>query len=279
MGERNGLLTLAVYLAASLLIVLVAMLGIYQYSATTRFPGLTPAEEDPAAELAVSYVDMAPQASAQRARSADITKQRIRLLETMLDDKTQQLRTLSQQLEEKTAQFEDLRARYDEAVMLAVASLSQAPPVAAGAEQAEGGTHAPRAGPAELEAELSAAREIHASLLSDVTVLQDELSHAQQELAQLKEVRDQQTMDRLREAMMLENAAAGVLLSVGRPAVPALREALNHASPDVRRWAATVLGGMASDAEDAIPALTEALSDADPDVRAAARSALESIER
>jgi HEAT repeat protein len=61
--------------------------------------------------------------------------------------------------------------------------------------------------------------------------------------------------------------------------VPSLRDALNHASPIVRRWAATVLGGMGSDAEDAIPALTEALSDTDPEVRAAVQSALESIER
>ena len=49
--------------------------------------------------------------------------------------------------------------------------------------------------------------------------------------------------ERLREALVLEAAAAEMLLRGGRDSVPALREALNHANPIVRRFAATVLGG------------------------------------
>ena len=76
-----------------------------------------------------------------------------------------------------------------------------------------------------------------------------------------------------------EPRAAHALQRIGRNSVPALREALNHSSPMVRRWAATVLGGIGSDAEEAIPTLTETLSDREPTVRDAARTALEAIER
>jgi len=276
---RNGLLTLAVYLAATMLLVAVALFGVYEYSTHAHLTGLTPIEDEQAPELAVRYRDRAKQTSEQRERAADMEKQRIRLLEAMLDEKTQRLRQLSGKLEEKTTQYEDLRARYDEAVVLAVETLGQDPNVAGSDAKRPATGDSKKADPALLEAELSVAREVHDSLVSDVTTLQEELSRAQQELAQLKDARDQETMERLREAMVLENAAASVLLRVGRQAVPALRDALNHASPAVRRWAATVLGGMGSEAEDAVSALTEALSDTDPDVRAAVQSALESIER
>jgi hypothetical protein len=277
---RNGLLTLVVYLVATTLIVLVALLGIYQYSFQGRLAALAPLEEEQAPELAVKYMDAAAKINAQRDGAADMEKQRIRLLEVMLADKTRRLRQLSDQLEEKTTAYEDLRARYDDAVVLAVESLSQ-DPAAASAASKRAGQETPdkKADPAVLEAELSVAREVHASLVSDVTALQEELGRAQQELAQLKEVRDQEAMERLREATVLENAAASVLLRVGREAVPSLRDAPNHPSPIVRRWAATVLGGMGSDAGDAVATLTETLSDVDANVRAAAQSALESIER
>jgi chromosome segregation ATPase len=230
--------------------------------------------------MAVTYMDLAAKTNAQSTRTADMERQRIRLLEAMLEDKTQRLRQLSDQLEVKTAQFEELRARYDEAVVLAVESLSQdSNATTAPSDRTGKATSDKKADPALLEAELSVAREVHESLVSDVTVLQEELSRAQRELDQLKVAQDQETMERLREATVLENAAASVLLSVGREAVPALRDALNHPSPAVRQWAATVLGGIGPEADDALAALTEALSDADPNVRSAVQSALEAIER
>ena len=280
MDGRNGLLTLVVYLTATMLIALVALLGVFRYSATARIAALQPIDGEQAPELAVTHLDRAAKVNAQGARTADMEKQRIRLLEAMLEDKTRRLRQLSDLLEKKTAEFEELRTRYEDAVALAVESLSQ-DPNAPGAAPKPGDQETPDAttDPALLEAELSVAREVHESLVSDVTVLQEELNRAQRELEQLKEAQDQEAMERLRDAMVLESAAASVLLRVGRDSVPALRDALNHPSPVVRRWAATVLGGIGSEAEDAIPALTEALSDADPNVRSAVQSALEAIER
>jgi HEAT repeat protein len=275
---RNGLLTLAVYLTATTLIVLAAAWGIYRYAADARLAALQPIVDTPGPELAVARVDLA--AKTEAARSAgDLEQQRIRLLEAMLQDKTQRLRQLSTVLDEKTAELEELRTRYDKAVVLAVESLTTNAADQPAKQPARPDEAGRKADPAVLEAELSMAREVHQSLLSDVTALQEELSHAQQELDQLKTAQEQEAMQQLREATVLENAAAGVLVRVGRQAVPALRDALNHPSPVVRRWAATVLGGMGSEAEDALPALTEALSDVDSSVRRAAQTALEAIER
>ena len=279
-GGRNGLLTLVVYLTATMLIVLVALLGVFHYSAIARISALKPIDSEQAPELAVTHLDLAAKASAPGVGNADMEKQRIRLLESMLEDKTRRLRQLSDLLRQKAAEFEELRTRYDDAVALAVESLNH-DSSASGAAPKPSNQETPDAktDPALLEAELSVARAVHESLVSDVTTLQEELTRAQRELAQLKEAQDQETMERLREATVLENAAASVLLRVGREAVPALRDALNHPSPIVRRWAATVLAGIGSEAEDAIPALTEALSDADSNVRSAVQSALEAIER
>jgi hypothetical protein len=277
---RNGLLTLVVYLTVTMLIVLVSLLGVFRYSANARISALTPIDSEQAPEVAVAHLDLAAKANAPGVGNADMEKQRIRLLESMLEDKTRRLRQLSDLLQQKAAEFEELRTRYDDAVALAVESLSH-DSNASGAAPKPSNRETPDAktDPALLQAELSVARAVHESLVSDVTALQEELTRAQRELEQLKEAQDQETMERLRDATVLENAAASVLSRVGREAVPALRDALDHPSPVVRRWAATVLGSIGSEAEDAIPALTEALSDVDSNVRRAVQSALEAIER
>ncbi len=273
---RNGLLTLGVYLTAAMLIVLAALVGIFRYTTRAHLPPLQPIEVEPVPEWAVTHTQLDAEADARRVRAANMEKQRVRLLETMLEEKTDRLRQLSKLLDEKTRELDDLRVRYDEAVMLTVETLTRDPAESLLPEEEAADA---AADPAQLEAELSLAREIQQSLVSDVTVLQEELGQAQQELNQLKLVQGQETMERLREAAVLENAAASVLVTVGRPAVPALRNALSHPSPVVRQWAATVLGSIGADAADAVPALTEALSDSDPNVRGAARWALESIAR
>jgi HEAT repeat protein len=123
------------------------------------------------------------------------------------------------------------------------------------------------------------ARAVHETTVSDLETLQDELTRAYEELGHTKEEAGRESTTRLREALVLEAATADVLLRIGKDAVPALKEALTHDSPIVRRWAATALGAIGTDAGDAVLALTEALADADPGVRRAAKAALDAIER
>ncbi|MHB8973468.1 MAG: HEAT repeat domain-containing protein [Pirellulaceae bacterium] len=285
--DRNGLLTLAVYVTAALVIVLAAVIGVFRYAAVARVAALQPIVSEPAPEIAVAYRDRVPRLEASGTAASDVEQQRIHLLEALLEEKSQRLRQQSEQLQATTSEYEELRARYDEAVLLAVNSSGNNPvtpgnnPAAKVAADTPAGTATPDmpTAPALLEAELTAAGVVHESLVADLAALQEELARVHTDMEQLKETRDQETTERLRDAVLLETAAANVLVRAGRDSVPALREALDHSSPAVRRWAALVLGGIGSEAEDAVPALTEALSDRDRSVRDAARTALEAIER
>ncbi|MHB0961263.1 MAG: HEAT repeat domain-containing protein [Pirellulaceae bacterium] len=279
MDGRNGLVTLAAYLMATLLIVVASLLGIFQYSISGRTSALPAITTESAPELVVAHLGHAAASNPPDTMAARAEQQRIRLLESLLDEKTQRLRQQSEQLKSKTTEYEDLRARYDEAVLLAFETLgrgSDTKTVPENPSDAESSLAKPD--PGALEAELTAADVVHESLVSELAALQDELARAYRDLAQLKEARSQETAERLHDALILDSAAHA-LQRIGRNSVPALREALNHSSPMVRRWAATVLGGIGSDAEEAIPTLTETLSDREPTVRDAARTALEAIER
>lgn len=73
------------------------------------------------------------------------------------------------------------------------------------------------------------------------------------------------------------NKACDVLERIGKPAVPALADALNDQAGLARALAASVLMNMGSIAEAAVPALIETLQDPDPVVRLRAAQALVKI--
>jgi hypothetical protein len=190
------------------------------------------------------------------------------------------LREKAAEFEAKSQAYRDLQIRYDEAVLLAIETLTQ--DVEAEREKQNRPTQEAGTVPADpqaLKAELDAADLVHESLVSDLTALQEELARAYVDMDQLKDSAAQEISARLREALVLEAAAAEILLRGGRDSVPALREALNHANPIVRRFAATVLGGIGPNAAEAIPALNDALADREASVRDAARTALDAIEK
>ncbi len=68
--------------------------------------------------------------------------------------------------------------------------------------------------------------------------------------------------------------ASIALTNLGRPAVPALRDALASTNSDVRVWAAYTLGEIGPDAATAVDELAQALSSSDMALSAAAASAL-----
>jgi DNA repair exonuclease SbcCD ATPase subunit len=281
--SRNGLLTLAVYLTATALIVLAALLAIVRYGTAQRMAALPLATPDPLPELAVTQRNMSADRAAptRPAGNRGMDQQRQHLLETMLDERTRRLQSQAQQLEQRTAELAELRARYDEVAALVLDALSHSAgerSEEAGKAGAAGGSDVPP-GPETLAAELSRAREAHLSLAGDLALVQEDLATTQRELLDLRALRDRERTDHARELQMLEAAATSVLTRVGPESVPALRDLLNHPLPAVRRWAATMLGGLGPDAYEAVAALSEALSDNDASVRSAAQAALAAIER
>jgi len=273
---RNWLLTLAAYLTAALLVILISCWAIFRYGtapAGSEMPAFHQ-ERDPA----IGMTRVAPPAplTRQDTQPADAAARRIRLLESMLATKTERLREQAQLLAERSVSYEQLRRRYDE-VMTLVAQMLERDSAADPRPVDVAAT--PSDDAAKLEAELNIAKIAHETLVGDLETMQDELAEIYAEMGRLREEKERTSADRLRDDLVLEAAAALVLHSVGQSAVPALRQALNHQSPTVRRWAASMLGGIGPDAGDAVGDLTEALSDSDPTVRNAARTALEAIGR
>ncbi len=103
----------------------------------------------------------------------------------------------------------------------------------------------------------------------ELAALEWELSQSQARVMELE-------LSLLREIETTTRATEAVI-DAGPPVVPTLIETLSDTSPDLRRWAATVLGRMGLDATDAVDALRQATQDANVDVAAAAQSALDQI--
>ena len=61
MNDRSGLLTLAVYLTATMLIVVVAFLGIFRYGAMARVAALSEVPHEPTSELAGTGLELPPE--------------------------------------------------------------------------------------------------------------------------------------------------------------------------------------------------------------------------
>jgi hypothetical protein len=283
-NDRSGLITLAVYTTATMLIVLVAFLGIFRYGALARVASLENIPSEPEPDLAVARLQRLPGASSAATDEGNFEKQRLRVLEAMLAEKSDLLRRQAQQISRQAADLTEMRRNYENA-MLAVESLRSGDEPAesesdAGTTTQESASAADTAtGVAQLEAELMLARAVHESLISDLDALEEELAEAYEEIETMRDQSRIESTNHLRDALVVEAASANILMNVGSDAIPALTEALSHADPVVRRWAATVLGGFGREAESATGALTETLSDANADVRRAAKAALDAIER
>ncbi len=301
MNDKNGLVTLAAFLTVAMVIVVAALLGIYRYGVVARVSSLGAIPAEPQPDLAASGPQLSPDPSASTASLGGLDRQRLRILESILAEKTELVRRQSQQITDQHAAMKDLEQRLDDAMMVAIESLQdENTEQDENAEQDEnteqgGSTEQDTAAadtetsaveldsvpldPDQLAAELILSQALHDAMTGDLATLHDELDEAYEQLARLKDEASIAAADQLRDAVALDAASAEVLRTVGQDAIPGLIDALAHVDPVVRRWAATVLGEMGSDASDVIGALGEALSDQDPSVRRAAKSALDEIER
>ncbi len=104
----------------------------------------------------------------------------------------------------------------------------------------------------------------------EVDLIQWQIEQANLRVAELE-------LTALRE-LVRSSEATQALVATGAAAVPALLDRLEDDDPDVRQWAADVLGQIGPEASLAEEALLEALNDENADVRDAARIALDLIE-
>jgi prefoldin subunit 5 len=286
-NDRSGLLTLAVYLTAAMLIVVAAFVGVFRYGAMARVAALEDVAQEPIPELAVGELQLAPDGATAAAGANALDQQRIRVLQGLLADKTERIREQAERLEQQAQELANWRRHYEEAMQTATSLLPMDTPQG---EQPATGVESPSepplpdgaasADPGSLEAELMITQAVHDTLVSDLETLQNELAQLRARMAEVQAEADRQSANQLRDVLALETATAGVLMRIGREeAVPALMTALQHTDPIVRRWAATALGSFGPDAAEATGALAEALSDSDASVRRAVAAALDAIER
>jgi hypothetical protein len=283
-SDRTSLLALAVYLTAALLIAVAACVGVMRYGAVARVSALQEAPTDPVPELAMTGLHAPAEGLGSAGGSNVLDQQRVRLLQSMLAEKTKRLEQQAQRIEQQNQVLVNLEHRFEEAVQasawLDTAKTRVDPPGGETEPPGEGEQEVrPVANPDGVETEWVLTRALHDTLVSDLESLQEELDRVRQQLTELQAAADRMSADQLRDVLALETAAANILLRIGRDSVPALSDALHHSDPIVRRWAATALGSFGSDAADAAGALAEALSDADPSVRRAVVTALDAIER
>ncbi|MGM0485136.1 MAG: HEAT repeat domain-containing protein [Planctomycetota bacterium] len=274
MTDKPGVLTLAVYVSVTAVIVVAAFLGVLYYGVMPRISALAKSEGEWEPEAGPAQLRVSSDVRASRADRGPWDRQRVRLLESMLAEKSELVRDQARRIDRQAAALEELQQSYDEAVQLVIDAVEVQP----GAETDEGEMTSSADDPRQLESELMLTRTVYDTLVGDLDVLRRELDSAYQEVDALNEELSAGARYH-KDALAVEGASASVLLRIGEDAVPALIEALADANPVVRRWAATMLGGMGPGTDGAIGALTEALSDADPQVRAAAQRALDAIER
>jgi hypothetical protein len=129
-----------------------------------------------------------------------------------------------------------------------------------------------------LKAELQLSEFLEQEQSAQLEELQDELIRADMEITALQLEAEAQIDALVEDKQALESAASQALVEAGAAATPALTEFLSDSRPDVRGWAAFVLGEIGSEAQDAVPELQNLLADPVERVRQQAQTALNRIQ-
>lgn len=191
------------------------------------------------------------------------------------------LRSRSAELRRKNAEYRELQAKFDQTLETVEQLMAQRADGGETAKSAGNGKKPPATagGEGAVDVDQEVARLLDRQRREELEQLRAELNRANEDLAAVLVETESQIAALLDENEALQQAAAQMLIGTGSSAVPALAAALGHARPEVRRWAALVLGRLGGEARRAIPELTTALEDADPGVREAAREALRMIDQ
>jgi flagellar motility protein MotE (MotC chaperone) len=206
-----------------------------------------------------------------------LQRAQIRRLQALLDQKTKLLQQRTLLLDQRNAEEATLRAELDDAIeMLEVLAVE----LAATAVTPAGGSGNGAKLQNELEKlriESAKSREHAERQQQELEQLREELGTTDLDIAQLQQQAEQEFEALLTEREAFEGVVTETLARIGGDAVPVLVYQLAHPRPDVRKWAATMLGELGPVAKEAIPPLQDALKDRDPAVGTAARSALDKI--
>lgn len=263
MDARNGLLALAAVILAGVITLWAGLFALSKHGPQTTLEQQLAFETGPAAssapQLAVANVRTVPPAADPGLR--------VRWLQQELDARTEQLTRQNDLLKENVAAQQKLRQDYEE---LAKSVLQD------GAEERDAASDLElhRLNEELMQAQLEGSR---AAAVRDQ--LEQRLQAAERRLSELREAAEQEIVDLVAIHQARQSAANEALVRLGVEAVPLLVESLKSSRPEVREWAAAVLGQIGPEAEDALRALSESQADNDPRVRSAVARAIAAIDR
>lgn len=274
-GRHGGLLLVAVYAILILVIGVSARLAFLFYNQRASSPAV--AVFEPSGRRVAAGEKPGSKAIHYDYAAVAAANERLATLKSNLERTTAQLHEKSKLLNQRNAECRLLEETLDESVAFAMQLLVQEP----GADREEQARDAR----AKLEGDLAALKQqLHQSqILSDehaeqLDALRIELMQADLEVANLRERAERDVAALIGERLAIEVAAGDALVQLGEESVPPLAALLQDEHPEVRLWAAMVLGKLGLDASPAIEPLNKLVSDPDPRVASAARHALTLIE-
>jgi prefoldin subunit 5 len=196
-----------------------------------------------------------------------IRDQQIAQLNRQIDRKNEEFRSTMLALSKKNVQYDSLNAELKETQKfvdeLLGQSLNSGSPTTGSANRTPNST----ANPDDPDAEQP----------DSIESLRAQLQTAQEQMTAIQDAAEAELDDAEDALQSFQSSSADVLVDIGAPAVPGLIDSLSNDEPNVRAWAAYVLGRIGEDAGDAVDALTDALSDPDETVQEYAQDALDAI--
>lgn len=206
-----------------------------------------------------------------------LQRAQIRRLQALLHQKTQLLQQRTALLEQRNAEQAELRAELDETIGLLEVVASEFAATVITPSDGQGNGTKLRSELEKLRSESARNREQAERQQGELERLRQELGTTDADIAQLQQQAELEYQALLADRSAFEAVVAETLARVGAEAIPALVYQLAHPRPDVRRWAATMLGELGPVAKDAVLPLQDALKDVDRPVATAARNALDKI--
>jgi chromosome segregation ATPase len=269
MDFRSSKLIVLLAIAFSVVISTMAYVGFRNAGGhLRRRSGLSDSADDGRPQYSQRYA-RASHRDATRAELKSLKKLRelVDAKDRLLQARTEQLRQATNQRDLLKRDLENLKRRHSQLRIETDQNIDAFAELSSQVQEVEHQT----AAVAQEEPRLPADQpDGEADLDVEINLIQWQIEQANQRVADLE-------IAALRE-LVRSTEATLALVATGAAAVPALLDRLADDNPDVRRWAATVLGEIGPEASLAAEALLIALDDENEEVREAARIALERIE-
>ena len=275
MSERNSLLIVGVYTLLGLLIVSVGY-GAYAYYQLASTSAAARLEASLAAEMAEAKRPASTKPPKPMGNVAALARAHAQLneLQAMMERNSRLLEQRTSLLNQKTAECKMLQRQLDGSIATVLELLDMDSNVSDSEQRQQLGRNLEQEFN-RLTAELEQSEALELEQSQQVADLKMQLTATELEIAAIREQTGAELLSLLERQQLLETTSRRAFVQLGAAAVPVLVEMLNDQRPEVRAWAASILGSLGSAGQEAVPALMAMLVDSDQLVRDEAKRSLD----